>query len=478
MKLQEALQQIVKQFGESILEEKRLAYLLSDFLAFEDYPAMQQVMKTLVAEGYGEKLYKQSLDESDSDYLVFADGVKKQLVTKMCFKKEFVNYAVDSISFAIGKKASVLEPFDNGFDPYKKKESVELESLDQRLHGYKQEYTDAIEQLITLPEDIVHDAPGYFTVDALNKLYGLQLKIQILQKELNITGDDDWSSLAIKYKLDSQKEEKRKAVEVALENEKKKFEQSLQQCIVLPEKSYIRKSGHLSDDAASVLDPIEAEIKVLYKELNKKYDDYCKKLSDKTLSKYVVTPQQRKNQIIKKIIAPGAIALLGFFTGINYLSSKSQIDTFNTTIEQADQAASQGDLGKAMGLYQSAKDNYDGTFMSSMYEGEAEDKIQDNFKTISNQCEQLISENKLGEANELIKSIPQTVVNSNEDVASGVKYLNETLTKSVDTAFDDLIKNVYVSGGSLNQEGQALLDQLLQVKPNDYWLNFIKNKVK
>lgn len=284
--------------------------------------------------------------------------------------------------------------------------------------------------------------------------------------------------MAIKYKLDSQKEEKRKAVEVALENEKKKFEQSLQQCIVLPEKSYIRKSGHLSDDAASVLDPIEAEIKVLYKELNKKYDDYCKKLSDKTLSKYVVTPQQRKNQIIKKIIAPGAIALLGFFTGINYLSSKSQIDTFNTTIEQADQAASQGDLGKAMGLYQSAKDNYDGTFMSSMYEGEAEDKIQDNFKTISNQCEQLISENKLGEANELIKSIPQTVVNSNEDVASGVKYLNETLTKSVDTAFDDLIKNVYVSGGSLNQEGQALLDQLLQVKPNDYWLNFIKNKVK
>jgi len=477
MKLQKALQQIFNQFGDSVLKEKRLANLLSDFMAFEDYPAMQQVMKTLVSEGYGEKLYKQNLDESDSDYLLFADGVKKQLVNKMRFKKEFVNYAVDSISFALGKKVSVLEPFDDGFDPYRKKNNVELESLEQRLHSYKQEYSDAVEQLITLPEDIVHETAGYFTVDALNKLYGLQLKIQILQNELNIN-DDGWCSAILQDKIDSKKREKIDAVKIALEEEKKKYEQSLQQCIVLPEKSYIHKSGHLSDEASSILDPIEAEIKFLYKELNIKYDDYCKKLLDTTLAKYVVTPRQRKIQITKKIIAPGIIALLGFFTGTSYLSSKSQIDNFYATIEKADNALSQGDIGNAMGLYQKAKDNYDGTFLSIKYEGEAEEKIQDNFKMISEQCKQLIAEKELGKANELIKSIPPVVLNSNEDISNGVKLLNDQLNKSVDAALDDLIKNIYVNGGSLNQEEKVLLEQLLQIKPNDYWLNFINNKLK
>lgn len=44
MKLHEALRQIITQFGVSVLGEKRLVYLLSDYRAFEDYPAMRQIM--------------------------------------------------------------------------------------------------------------------------------------------------------------------------------------------------------------------------------------------------------------------------------------------------------------------------------------------------------------------------------------------------------------------------------------------------
>ena len=39
MKLNEAVKQIVTQFGEQTIVEQRLVNLLSDFLAFNDYPA-------------------------------------------------------------------------------------------------------------------------------------------------------------------------------------------------------------------------------------------------------------------------------------------------------------------------------------------------------------------------------------------------------------------------------------------------------
>ncbi len=39
MKLEEALRKIIRQFGVSVLQEKRLMFILSDFRAFNDHPA-------------------------------------------------------------------------------------------------------------------------------------------------------------------------------------------------------------------------------------------------------------------------------------------------------------------------------------------------------------------------------------------------------------------------------------------------------
>ena len=41
MKLNESLRKIIRQFGTNVLSEKRLLFILSDFRAFEEYPALK-----------------------------------------------------------------------------------------------------------------------------------------------------------------------------------------------------------------------------------------------------------------------------------------------------------------------------------------------------------------------------------------------------------------------------------------------------
>ena len=56
MKLQEALKQLIFQFGEDIVGDIKLANLLADFNAYGEYPAMKQIFKDSQKAGYGEKL--------------------------------------------------------------------------------------------------------------------------------------------------------------------------------------------------------------------------------------------------------------------------------------------------------------------------------------------------------------------------------------------------------------------------------------
>ena len=51
MSLHEALRKSVRLFGISVLGEERLMPILSDFRAFDEFPAMRQVMGSAIADG-------------------------------------------------------------------------------------------------------------------------------------------------------------------------------------------------------------------------------------------------------------------------------------------------------------------------------------------------------------------------------------------------------------------------------------------
>ena len=112
MKLQEALLKCTRQFGREVLKERRLIFMLLDYHAFRDYPAMKKVVKALLSGGYVNELFSRSRSASRSDYLSYAESVKKKLAGDMHFRREFADYAVDSVSLALGMLSSVSEPFD------------------------------------------------------------------------------------------------------------------------------------------------------------------------------------------------------------------------------------------------------------------------------------------------------------------------------------------------------------------------------
>lgn len=117
MKLHEAMRKVIREFGANLLREERFLNFLADYRAFDDFPAVRQILQSVVSDGYGNGLCELSLDGNIADYMSCADDVKEALVKKHHFKKELVCFAVDSISFALGMIPSVAEPLDHGFEP-------------------------------------------------------------------------------------------------------------------------------------------------------------------------------------------------------------------------------------------------------------------------------------------------------------------------------------------------------------------------
>lgn len=129
MKLQDALKKNFWQFGVVVLQEKRLMALLSDFNAFDEYPAMRQVMEAVSDDGYANELYELILNGNRENFSRHAADVKKLLVSERNFLKELACYAVDCISFGLCVNLSVDEPSYQVFYPFNHDQQSELCSM-------------------------------------------------------------------------------------------------------------------------------------------------------------------------------------------------------------------------------------------------------------------------------------------------------------------------------------------------------------
>ena len=115
MKLHEALRKILKEFGSRVLMEKRLVFLLADYLAFDEFPAMKEVMKAVATGVWGKDLCSRSILEDNEDFDLYAEYLKKSLVRTCAFRDEFAEYAAECFMFALGLRESVTEPSDKGY---------------------------------------------------------------------------------------------------------------------------------------------------------------------------------------------------------------------------------------------------------------------------------------------------------------------------------------------------------------------------
>lgn len=112
VKLHDALRKIIRERGTAVLGEKRLVFLLMDFRAFDDCPAMRRVMLAAAQNGSLKDLSGLApLGDVDSaDYLRSADDLKRTLSSEFQFRPDLASCAVDSLSYTLGIIREVREP--------------------------------------------------------------------------------------------------------------------------------------------------------------------------------------------------------------------------------------------------------------------------------------------------------------------------------------------------------------------------------
>lgn len=106
MKLNEALQKAVREFGVSILQEKRLTALLSDYRAFDDLREMREVMQAVSDDPHTREICRLAAEDGEPDYRNAADGLRNSLREGQRFRKELADLAADGILFALGAGTS------------------------------------------------------------------------------------------------------------------------------------------------------------------------------------------------------------------------------------------------------------------------------------------------------------------------------------------------------------------------------------
>lgn len=102
--------------------------------------------------------------------------------------------------------------------------------------------------------------------------------------------------------------------------------------------------------------------------------------------------------------------------------------------------------------------------------------IEGNIEDLSKQVRECISEWKLLDAQNTINYMDKELADKSTKSFYAIQKLKYELLKKVEDGKKELITNIKQNNGTLNSHGKSLLQTLLSVIPDDYWLNIIKKK--
>lgn len=197
-----------------------------------------------------------------------------------------------------------------------------------------------------------------------------------------------------------------------------------------------------------------------------------------------IAAKRRKRNLIIGVASAAALVIGGGFT-ISYTSSADARAHYEITMSTAGDEYSKGNYAAALALYEKAADEYDAAYSSTSYKAAAHDKAAAaTDKIIASWQEEvtsLLSQDRVAKAKTLTLALPKNLVLRGE---SETQYktlsakIDAELERHIAVMIDELTTDIYVNQGHLSPQGRKKLDELAEVAPDNYWLNFIKNKSK
>lgn len=187
--------------------------------------------------------------------------------------------------------------------------------------------------------------------------------------------------------------------------------------------------------------------------------------------------EYEKSGIPSKTIATVVVVLLlfGGIYGFNYWRASEARQQFSSKIFSGDSFLNNSDYINAAESYKDAYNGYN-DINSKSYKEDALEKIDAVVDKLIKEGE--TNNKSLAQAYKVIESELQlTLSDADKERLTTKKIdLEDKITKRIDNGRNTLITILSANNGRLDENGLQLLNDLLELSPNDYWLNFIKKK--
>lgn len=194
--------------------------------------------------------------------------------------------------------------------------------------------------------------------------------------------------------------------------------------------------------------------------------------------------KRKKRNIILSSVA-GLALIIGGGNLISYTSSSEARTIYEATMTSGNTAMSKGNYAAAITLFQKAENEYDASYSSSTYKKDAHSKAAEaSDKVIGewvNQVTPLIQANRPAKAKLITMALPANLVleGSSEDTYKNItQQIDNSLSARTSAIVDQLLNEIYANNGKLSESSKQELNEMIEVIPDNYWLNFIKEKSK
>lgn len=336
-KLHIVIRDVVTTNGTDILISPQFVNILSDYMAFEQYPATKVVMKDVVTGGYIAKI-KNHKSTHQPNTIEFAKKLTEEFYKAKQYKLDIVEYVFDSVLYGLQLIQTIQEPESTGIDAKESEGDKLFRNLEIHYRKLKKEYEDALEHLIVRPHDIIWDHEAYYPAKAENQLYLLEGKLNVVCLQLK-GRKTEFCTKHKAAKLEEERKKKEDAVNKLLNERKKEYSKLLEKAFVKFSPANLQKLPHFEDKYLVDLNKLEEVIRKLYQQLRLPDAKWCESQKKDIISKESKRVQSTANELLaakkreytdllqKALITPGKtfIKKSGYFDS-SYDSQLSSIE--------------------------------------------------------------------------------------------------------------------------------------------------------
>lgn len=264
----------------------------------------------------------------------------------------------------------------------------------------------------------------------------------------------------------------------------KEYISMLNSLIVVPKGRLYKKSGYYPAKASSELWVVEHKIDIISAALGQDNSSWCRQEKNKVLARYQVSESAQRTAVFVKAVLPGCLVVLALTIGAMYVSSIPEMRKYDLYISQGDDALTKGEYIDAANAYAAAWKEYDGVFGRVSRRKAATAKFSQAFTSFYEsevaRSREFASSGKYAAARETLNALEQYPFDEamRSSLRNEQNSLEKTIAKAVSDGKETMLTVVSAKGRKLDPQTRKTLDELLKVAPDDYWLNFVKNKSK